>query len=284
MLRPVLRDARFDGRAATASCARDAPGPGPPRNRPAGPDAPGASGPLRPRRAWTRKRRPRGWRPGPWPSAGAARRRPAGRPGTRGQGKRAPRKQEKSWLQLSPGRAAAKLWSAPWPEPVRGCAQSGGFAVLWPFSLAGTLPCWVVLLLGAADLVIRVLAWASSPATGAPPPPWPGCWASSSSRSWAWSCSCCSATSSSPAAAASSRRLVNDRVRSGISALADVESEYPGPEWVTSAGELNRRLGSLPMVDGNSVELIPGYPDSIAGHDRGRAQSQDGSSTPSSTS
>ena len=26
------------------------------------------------------------------------------------------------------------------------------------------------------------------------------------------------------------------RVRAGISALADVESDYPGPEWVTSAG------------------------------------------------
>ncbi|GAA3308566.1 cardiolipin synthase [Arthrobacter ramosus] len=56
---------------------------------------------------------------------------------------------------------------------------------------------------------------------------------------------------------------VNDRVRAGTSALADVVSNYSGPEWVTSAGELNRRLGSLPMVDGNSVELIPGYEESI---------------------
>lgn len=59
------------------------------------------------------------------------------------------------------------------------------------------------------------------------------------------------------------QEIINTRVRSGISALADVVSEYPGPEWVRSAGELNRRLGSLPMVDGNSVDLIPGYPDSI---------------------
>ncbi|BAS15706.1 cardiolipin synthase [Arthrobacter sp. Hiyo8] len=56
---------------------------------------------------------------------------------------------------------------------------------------------------------------------------------------------------------------VNDRVRAGTSALADVVSTYSGPEWVTSAGELNRRLGSLPMVDGNSVELFPGYEESI---------------------
>lgn len=56
---------------------------------------------------------------------------------------------------------------------------------------------------------------------------------------------------------------VNERVRAGTSALTDVVSKYSGPEWVTSAGELNRRLGSLPMVDGNSVELFPGYDESL---------------------
>jgi len=56
---------------------------------------------------------------------------------------------------------------------------------------------------------------------------------------------------------------VNERVRAGASAMADVVSRYSGPEWVSSAAELNRRLGSLPMVDGNSVQLIPGYQESI---------------------
>lgn len=56
---------------------------------------------------------------------------------------------------------------------------------------------------------------------------------------------------------------VNQRVRAGTSALAAAASHYNGPEWVVSAGELNRRLGSLPMVDGNTVELIPGYEESI---------------------
>ncbi|GAA4024297.1 cardiolipin synthase [Arthrobacter methylotrophus] len=56
---------------------------------------------------------------------------------------------------------------------------------------------------------------------------------------------------------------VNERVRAGTSALADVVSTYSGPEWVTSAAELNRRLGSLPMVDGNSAELIAGYEESL---------------------
>ncbi|MEZ2390559.1 cardiolipin synthase [bacterium RCC_150] len=56
---------------------------------------------------------------------------------------------------------------------------------------------------------------------------------------------------------------VNERVRAGTSALAAVVSNYSGPEWVTSAGELNRRLGSLPMVDGNTVQLFPGYEESL---------------------
>ncbi|WP_330194380.1 MULTISPECIES: cardiolipin synthase [unclassified Pseudarthrobacter] len=59
------------------------------------------------------------------------------------------------------------------------------------------------------------------------------------------------------------QELVNERVRAGTASLAAVESTYEGPEWVKSAAELNQRLGSLPMVDGNKVELIPGYPNSI---------------------
>jgi cardiolipin synthase len=56
---------------------------------------------------------------------------------------------------------------------------------------------------------------------------------------------------------------VNTRVRAGTSELAMLESRYSGPEWVGSAAELNKTLGSLPMVDGNEVELLPGYPDSM---------------------
>ena len=59
------------------------------------------------------------------------------------------------------------------------------------------------------------------------------------------------------------QEAVNHRVRSVTSELSDPTSEYSGPEWVRSAGELNHRLGSLPMVDGNKVELIPGYEESI---------------------
>lgn len=59
------------------------------------------------------------------------------------------------------------------------------------------------------------------------------------------------------------QEAVNKRIQAGTSQLAALASRYSGPEWVGSAAELNRKLGSLPMVDGNSVELLPGYPDSI---------------------
>jgi cardiolipin synthase len=59
------------------------------------------------------------------------------------------------------------------------------------------------------------------------------------------------------------QEAVNTRIRAGTSELAAIESTYDGPEWVASAAELNKTLGSLPMLDGNSVELLPGYPDSV---------------------
>ncbi|MDP9884918.1 cardiolipin synthase [Sinomonas atrocyanea] len=57
---------------------------------------------------------------------------------------------------------------------------------------------------------------------------------------------------------------VNARVRAALADSHDVDTTFPGPEWLHSAAELNRGLGSLPMVNGNQVRLIPGYEDAIA--------------------
>ncbi|GAC1604496.1 MAG: cardiolipin synthase [Pseudarthrobacter sp.] len=135
--------------------------------------------------------------------------------------------------------------------------------MLWPISLAGTAPTWVVVLLSIADLVIRVLALGIIPGNRRP------------TTAMAWLLGIffvpflglilflLFGNFKLSRRRRAQQDAVNKRVRAGTSQLAAVESRYAGPEWVASAAELNKTLGSLPMVDGNSVELLPGYPDSI---------------------
>ncbi|MEO8282003.1 MAG: cardiolipin synthase [Pseudarthrobacter sp.] len=134
---------------------------------------------------------------------------------------------------------------------------------MWPISLAGTAPTWVVVLLSIADLVIRVLAVGIIPGNRRP------------TTAMAWLLGIffvpflglilflLFGNFKLSRKRRAQQDAVNKRVRAGTSQLAAVESRYAGPEWVASAAELNKTLGSLPMVDGNSVELLPGYPDSI---------------------
>ncbi|MGO4189132.1 cardiolipin synthase [Pseudarthrobacter sp. TAF60_1] len=134
---------------------------------------------------------------------------------------------------------------------------------MWPISLAGTAPTWVVVLLSIGDLVIRVLALGIIPGNRRP------------TTAMAWLLGIffvpflglilflLFGNFKLSRKRRAQQDAVNKRVRAGTSQLAAVESRYAGPEWVASAAELNKTLGSLPMVDGNSVELLPGYPDSI---------------------
>jgi cardiolipin synthase len=135
--------------------------------------------------------------------------------------------------------------------------------VLWPFPLAETLPAWLILLLSGADLVIRVLAVGIIPGNRRP----------TTAMAWLLGIFFVPALGlilfllfgnfKLSRRRTEQQQLVNERVRAGSAVLSDVGSKYSGPEWVQSAAELNRRLGSIPLVDGNQVELIPGYPDSI---------------------
>lgn len=126
------------------------------------------------------------------------------------------------------------------------------------------MPSWLILLLGAADLIIRILAVGIIPGNRRP------------TTAMAWLLGIFFVPSVGlilfllfgnfrlSRRRVEQQQLVSERVRARTSVLTDAASEYPGPEWVKSAAELNHRLGSIPMVDGNSVDLIPGYPDSIA--------------------
>ena len=118
--------------------------------------------------------------------------------------------------------------------------------MLWPFPLAGTLPSWLILLLSAADLIIRILAVGIIPGNRRP------------TTAMAWLLGIFFVPSIGlilfllfgnfrlSRRRVEQQQLVSERVRARTSVLSDVGSEYPGPEWVKSAAELNRRLGSIP--------------------------------------
>ncbi|WP_427015628.1 cardiolipin synthase [Pseudarthrobacter sp. P1] len=56
---------------------------------------------------------------------------------------------------------------------------------------------------------------------------------------------------------------VNQRVLAATREIALQTPPYDGPEWINSAVGLNRRLGSFPSLEGNKVELIGGYQESL---------------------
>ncbi|MEV5054253.1 cardiolipin synthase [Arthrobacter sp. Bi26] len=134
---------------------------------------------------------------------------------------------------------------------------------MWPFPLAETLPSWAVLILTVIDFAIRVLVLGIIPGNRRP----------TTAMAWLLGIFIVPILGLALFLLFGNFRLsrrrraqqdaVNTRIRAGTSDLEEVESRYDGPEWVASAAELNKTLGSLPMVDGNSVELLPGYPDSI---------------------
>ena len=135
--------------------------------------------------------------------------------------------------------------------------------MLWPFPLAETLPSWAILILTVIDFAIRVLALGIIPGNRRP----------TTAMAWLLGIFIVPTLGLILFLLFGNFRLsrrrraqqdaINTRIRAGTSELQAVESRYGGPEWVASAAELNKKLGSLPMVDGNSVELLPGYPDSI---------------------
>ena len=125
--------------------------------------------------------------------------------------------------------------------------------MLWPLPFVGSLPSWAILILTLIDLAIRVLALGIIPGNRRP------------TTAMAWLLGIFFVPSVGlvlfllfgnfrlSRRRRAQQEAVNTRIRAGTSELAAVESRYDGPEWVASAAELNKTLGSLPMVDNNSV-------------------------------
>ena len=156
--------------------------------------------------------------------------------------------------------------------------------MLWPFPLAETLPSWAILILTVIDFAIRVLALGIIPGNRRP----------TTAMAWLLGIFIVPTIGLLLFLLFGNFRLsrkrraqqdaVNTRVRAGTSELAMLESRYAGPEWVASAAELNKTLGSLPMVDGNQRGAAARLPRLHQGDGRGGPRRQSPSSTPSSTS
>jgi cardiolipin synthase len=56
---------------------------------------------------------------------------------------------------------------------------------------------------------------------------------------------------------------VNERIHERTASVAELREDTPRLAYVASAARLNRQLGALPAVGGNSVELLPDYRDAI---------------------
>lgn len=59
------------------------------------------------------------------------------------------------------------------------------------------------------------------------------------------------------------QREVNARVLEATKHLDIDDSELEAPDWVKSAAELNRNLGAFPIQEGNSVEFLTDYKESL---------------------
>jgi cardiolipin synthase A/B len=136
--------------------------------------------------------------------------------------------------------------------------------VLWSLAGFGTLPDWAVVLLTVVDFAIRIAALGIVPGNRRP------------TTAMAWLLAIFFVPLVGLALffmfgrfRLSDRRIAkqmetNRRVQAATQNLEEPRSEREAPGWVHSAAELNRRLGSFPMVDSNHVELYPDYKGSIA--------------------
>jgi cardiolipin synthase len=131
--------------------------------------------------------------------------------------------------------------------------------VLWPLAGIGSGPQWLVTALVVLDLVIRVVALGVVPGNRRP----------TTAMAWLLGIFFIPVVFlllflMFGSTQLSQRRIlkqsrINQRIMDSIPDLHDAESSYHGPPWVDSAAQLNRALGSFPLLDGNRVELYRNY-------------------------
>ncbi|MFD1211874.1 cardiolipin synthase [Arthrobacter sp. GCM10027362] len=135
--------------------------------------------------------------------------------------------------------------------------------MLWPLTGWGAFPNWVLVVFTVLDMVIRLAALGIVPGNRRP----------TTAMAWLLAIFLIPLVGLPLFLMFGSYRLsgrrfrqqaeVNQEVWEATQELKEPRSEMEAPTWVHSAAELNRTLGALPMLDGNSVELLPGYTESI---------------------
>ena len=60
------------------------------------------------------------------------------------------------------------------------------------------------------------------------------------------------------------QRQINQYITESVENLAELEHSDQWPEWLEPIVELNRKLGAMPIVGGNSAKLYPDYAESLA--------------------
>ncbi len=67
-----------------------------------------------------------------------------------------------------------------------------------------------------------------------------------------------------PRARREKQRSVDDRIEEATAGLHFPTGDERDPLWLAAVARLNRRLGALPLVEGNSATLLTGYEESLA--------------------
>lgn len=67
-----------------------------------------------------------------------------------------------------------------------------------------------------------------------------------------------------PKARRDKQRTMNERIEARARAVEHVVDTHGAPPWLPSVARLNREMGALPLIDGNSASLLPHFDEQLA--------------------
>jgi cardiolipin synthase len=67
-----------------------------------------------------------------------------------------------------------------------------------------------------------------------------------------------------PAARRDKQRTMNERIEARARSVEHVTDSHGSPRWLAPIARLNREMGAMPLIDGNSAELLPHFEQQLA--------------------